>query len=98
VGGIEEALPAHLGLKPAGNVMLTDRLKEWRRKRAKAEGVPANSVLKDRTLGDIVRCMPKDWADLAGIPGMDPAKLERYGDELLVMVASVARSRAQPTA
>jgi DNA helicase-2/ATP-dependent DNA helicase PcrA len=89
-------LPAQVWLKPVGNVMLTDRLKEWRRKRAKAEGVPASFVMSDRTLGDIVRCMPKDWADLAGIPGMDPAKLERYGDELLVMVATVARSRALP--
>jgi DNA helicase-2/ATP-dependent DNA helicase PcrA len=76
--------------------MLTDRLKEWRRKRAKAEGVPARVVLPDRTLDGIVRKMPKDWADLAGIPGMDPARLERYGDELLVMVAAVARSRVLP--
>jgi DNA helicase II / ATP-dependent DNA helicase PcrA len=76
--------------------MLTDRLKEWRRKRAKTEGVPARAVLPDRTLDGIVRKMPKDWADLAGIPGMDPAKLERYGDELLVMVAAVARSRDLP--
>ena len=69
--------------------MLTDRLKEWRRKRAKAEGVPASFVVEGpdpwtRSSGR----MPKDWADLAGIPGMDPAKLERYGDELLVMVAA----------
>ena len=75
--------------------MLMDRLKEWRRKRAKADGVPARLVLPDGTLGEIARNMPKDWADLAAISGMSPAKLERYGDEVLVIVAAAAAARSR---
>ena len=68
--------------------MLFDRLKEWRRKRAQADGVPAYVVFHDRTLGDIAARKPRDWADLAGIAGIGPTKLERYGDEVLAVVAS----------
>src|SRR4029450_12684321 len=32
------------------------------------------------------RC--KDWADLAAISGVGPAKLERYADEVLAVVAA----------
>ena len=68
--------------------VLFDRLKEWRRKRAQADGVPAYVVFHDRTLGDIAARKPRDWADLAGIAGIGPTKLERYGDEVLAVVAS----------
>ncbi len=74
-----------------------DKLKEWRRKRAKADGVPARFVLQDRTLVEITRNMPKDWADLAAIPGISSATLERYGDEVLAIVASVAAARNRVT-
>jgi DNA helicase-2/ATP-dependent DNA helicase PcrA len=71
-----------------GGGALFDRLKEWRRKRAQADGVPAYVVFHDRTLGDIAARKPRDWADLAGIAGIGPTKLERYGDEVLAVVAS----------
>jgi DNA helicase-2/ATP-dependent DNA helicase PcrA len=64
-----------------------DRLKEWRRKRAKADGVPAYVVFHDRTLAEIAERECKDWADLAAISGVGPAKLERYADEVLAVVA-----------
>jgi superfamily II DNA helicase RecQ len=66
---------------------LFDRLKEWRRKRARADGVPAYVVFHDRTLAEIATRKSKDWADLAAIPGVGPAKLERYADEILEIVA-----------
>jgi DNA helicase-2/ATP-dependent DNA helicase PcrA len=68
--------------------MLFDRLREWRRKRAQADGVPAYVVFHDRTLADIAARKPRDWADLAGIVGVGPTKLERYADELLAVIAS----------
>ncbi len=63
-----------------------DRLKEWRRKRANADGVPAYVVFHDRTLAEIAERECKDWADLAAISGVGPAKLERYADEVLAIV------------
>ena len=67
---------------------LFDRLKEWRRKRAKADGVPAYVVFHDRTLAEIAERRCKDWADLAAVSGVGPAKLERYADEVLAIVAA----------
>ena len=67
---------------------LFDRLKEWRRKRAQADGVPAYVVFHDRTLSEIAERRCKDWADLAAISGVGPAKLERYADEVLAVVAA----------
>ncbi|MDP9300872.1 MAG: ATP-dependent DNA helicase UvrD2 [Actinomycetota bacterium] len=67
---------------------LFDRLKEWRRKRAQADGVPAYVVFHDRTLAEIAQGECKDWADLAAVSGVGPAKLERYADEILAIVAA----------
>jgi DNA helicase-2/ATP-dependent DNA helicase PcrA len=65
---------------------LLQRLKAWRRKRAQADGVPAYVVFHDRTLAEIADRNCKDWADLAAISGVGPAKLERYADEILEIV------------
>jgi DNA helicase-2/ATP-dependent DNA helicase PcrA len=70
----------------AGGGPLLQRLKEWRRKRAQADGVPAYVVFHDRTLAEIAERECKDRADLAAIPGVGPAKLERYADEILEIV------------
>ena len=67
---------------------LFDRLKEWRRKRAQADGVPAYVVFHDRTLAEIAERRCKDWADLAAVSGVGPTKLERYADEVLAVVAA----------
>jgi DNA helicase-2/ATP-dependent DNA helicase PcrA len=65
-----------------------DRLKGWRRKRAEADGVPAYVVFSNKTLEEIAVRKPRDWADLAAVSGVGPAKLERYGDEVLAIVAA----------
>jgi DNA helicase-2/ATP-dependent DNA helicase PcrA len=65
-------------------------LKEWRLARARAEEVPAYVVFNDRTLAELVARTPKTLAELADIPGIGPAKLERYGDDLLAALAAVA--------
>jgi superfamily II DNA helicase RecQ len=45
-------------------------------------------VFHDRTLAEIAERKPRDWADLAGIAGVGPAKLERYADEVLAVISS----------
>ncbi|HET8556974.1 MAG TPA: ATP-dependent DNA helicase UvrD2 [Gaiellaceae bacterium] len=66
-------------------------LKEWRLARARAEEVPAYVVFNDRTLAELVARTPRTIAELAAIPGIGPAKLERYGPELLEQLAGVER-------
>ncbi len=58
-------------------------LREWRRERARADEVPAYVVFNDRTLEELVRRAPASVAELAAVPGIGPAKLERYGGDLL---------------
>ena len=50
--------------------------------------MPAYVVFHDKTLAEIADRKPGDWADLAGVPGVGPAKLDRYADEILGIVAS----------
>jgi superfamily II DNA helicase RecQ len=70
-----------------GSGPLFERLKGWRRERAKADGVPAYVVFHDATLAAIAQQQPRSRASLACISGVGPAKLERYADEVLELVA-----------
>ena len=65
-------------------------LKEWRLARARAEEVPAYVVFNDRTLAELLRLQPRTIAELAAVPGIGPAKLERYGPDLLAALRDVA--------
>ncbi len=61
-------------------------LRAWRVQRARADAVPPYVVFHDRTLVEIARRRPRDWADLAAIDGVGPTKLERYADEVLAVI------------
>jgi DNA helicase-2/ATP-dependent DNA helicase PcrA len=63
-------------------------LKEWRLKRSKADEIPAYVVFHNSTLAEIAERRPQTIAELASVPGVGPAKLERYGRELLEALAS----------
>ena len=72
---------------PGKGGSLYEALREWRRARAQADGVPAYVVFHDSTLVSIAEERPHDWADLAGILGVGPAKLDRYADEVLALIS-----------
>jgi ATP-dependent DNA helicase RecQ len=65
-------------------------LREWRLARARADEVPAYVVFNDRTLVELVARTPQTIAELAAVPGIGPAKLERFGAELLAQLAEAA--------
>ncbi len=58
-------------------------LKKWRLERSRADDVPAYVVFKNSTLADIAARRPASLRELATVPGVGPAKLERYGDAVL---------------
>ncbi len=64
------------------------RLREWRLERAKADDVPPYVVFHDSVLHAIAERRPASLGELAQISGVGPAKLERYGDEVLALVES----------
>jgi DNA helicase-2/ATP-dependent DNA helicase PcrA len=80
---------------PAG-----EALRRWRAERARAEGVPAYVVFPDRTIEEILRLQPSTLAELAQIPGLGPTRLQRFGDDLLVVVreALAEGTEAEPLA
>ena len=63
-------------------------LKRWRLERAKADEIPAYVVFHNSTLAEIAERRPKTIAELSSVPGVGPAKLERYGSEVLDALAS----------
>jgi DNA helicase II / ATP-dependent DNA helicase PcrA len=65
-------------------------LRDWRLERSRADGVPAYVVINDRHLMAIAERRPADTAALADCPGIGPAKLAAYGDELLALVRSAS--------
>jgi hypothetical protein len=70
---------------PADPALFED-LRSWRARTAAASNVPAFLVFHDRTLETIAARKPTSVRELGAIPGIGPAKLERYGDELLALV------------
>jgi ATP-dependent DNA helicase RecQ len=78
------AAPADL---PPADAELLGRLKAWRLAEARAQGVPAYVILHDATLVDIARRRPRDRETLAAVGGIGTAKLARYGEALLELVA-----------
>ncbi len=64
-------------------------LREWRRRRASADGVPAYVVLNDRYLRGIAIAQPATPAELLACDGIGPTKLDSYGDQILAVLASL---------
>lgn len=87
-----------LGVGSAPPVVADDpllvSLKRWRLDRAKEEGKPAYVVFHDATLAEIAARRPGSLAELGGVSGVGPAKLERYGEDLLAAVAAGAEAPA----
>jgi DNA helicase-2/ATP-dependent DNA helicase PcrA len=59
------------------------KLREWRLERARRDEVPPYVVFHDSVLHAIAHAQPSSLGELSQIAGVGPAKLERYGDELL---------------
>jgi len=72
--------------EPAGPTYAA--LKQWRLKRAKSDEIPAYVVFHNSTLAEIAERQPRTIAELASVPGVGPAKLERYGEEVLAALAA----------
>ena len=65
---------------------LYELLRSWRTEQATEQGKPAYVIFTDATLQSIAEAKPVDPESLARVPGVGPAKLERYADEVLALV------------
>ena len=67
---------------------LVERLRSWRLERSQEDAVPAYVVLHDATLRELAALRPRTLDELAEVKGFGPVKLERYGDDLLAVLAA----------
>jgi len=69
---------------------LFEALKSWRSATAKKSGVPAYVIFHDTTLAALAEAKPRDRTGLLAVPGLGPVKAERYGDDVLAVLAGAA--------
>ncbi len=74
-------------LPPAAAGMF-ERLRSWRGAAAREQGVPAYVIFHDATLRQIAARGPATLAELAAISGVGEAKLARYGQQILDVLAA----------
>lgn len=67
-------------------------LKRWRLTRANALRLPAYMIVPDKTLEHLARVMPATREALRDIHGLGTAKIERYGEDLLLALSEAASS------
>ena len=67
-----------------------EALRGWRLEQARSQGVPPYVVFHDRTLIEIASRQPATLAELGTVAGVGQAKLDRYGDAVLELLAGLA--------
>lgn len=67
---------------------LFDALKAWRLELAQADSKPAFTILVDSSLVHIVTLRPRTLGELAQVNGIGASKLEKYGMQILEIVAT----------
>jgi ATP-dependent DNA helicase RecQ len=85
---------SHSGHDRVSTAGVSDALRAWRLENARRRGVPPYVILHDRTLEAIAMALPGSLEDLRELPGIGPAKLDAFGDDILGLVAAV-RARTE---
>ncbi len=86
--------PVHL---PDHDAALLELLKEWRRELAKRSAVPAFMILTDATLLDLCIKQPISRTSLRAVSGIGERKADRFGEEILGVLASYHGGRRAST-
>jgi DNA helicase-2/ATP-dependent DNA helicase PcrA len=80
------AAPSPDAGRPTDEPLMAE-LRAWRSARAADDGVPAYVVAHDALLAALAEERPASPAALRRVRGMGPAKLERYGEQILAILA-----------
>ena len=68
------------------------RLRDWRKSVAEKEGVPVYTVLTNEQLAQMVQKQVKSKAGLKEIEGVGDARVEKYGETLVQLLAAPAKA------
>ncbi|MFS0469041.1 ATP-dependent DNA helicase UvrD2, partial [Corynebacterium striatum] len=85
----EKVLGRHEYCEYEGDEEVFSALRAWRAKTAREAKVPAYVIFSDATLQAISEALPASEAELLDISGVGPSKLERYGAEVLQIIAAL---------
>jgi superfamily II DNA helicase RecQ len=77
---------------------LFNALRDWCAERSKRDGVPPYVICTNRQCAAMVKARPQSLSKLAEIEGFGKAKLEKYGQEILALLARAALPLQAPAA
>jgi ATP-dependent DNA helicase RecQ len=83
VAGTRRAVTGRVAAAISEHPERFERLRALRKRLADAEGVPPYIVFSDATLRQMADACPTTRAEMLGVSGVGPTKLERYGDAFL---------------
>ena len=83
------SLPRKAKDMPDADRAVFDALREWRRAQAKEADVAAFVIFNDATLIAIAAARPRNRAELLRVSGVGPVKAQRFGDDVLGIVAAL---------
>ncbi len=86
----QKGRPAAKGAVATVHPELFDALASWRKARAKSEEIPAYIVFHNSVLAAIADARPGSLGELSRIAGVGPGKLERYGADVLEVLAKAS--------
>lgn len=66
---------------------LIDALKTWRREEASRRHLPPYVILHDKTITELSASKPRSVTELLDVNGLGPAKVEKYGEAILLVIA-----------
>jgi DNA helicase II / ATP-dependent DNA helicase PcrA len=96
--GAEQKMGRHADCPSTYDEQTLVLLKEWRRQEAADASLPAYCIFTDATLVAIAETGPRSVADLTRVPGVGPAKINKYGDHVLAIIAARAGESAERAA
>lgn len=76
----------------AADEEMLELLRNWRRDRARQDGMPAYVIFHDSTLVELAQCRPETVAELTGISGIGAKKRETYGESVIEILNSAFAS------
>jgi len=82
-----KATAAAASVASEASPQLVAALKAWRLSEAKTRGVPAFTILTDRSLREIASSAPKNLIELQSVYGMGPKLVEKHGAAILKVLS-----------
>lgn len=90
-----QSRPAKMSVTGQVDSDLYEQLRRWRREIAGEEGVAPFVIFHDKTLRAIASVRPDSLDALEAIPGIGPAKRDRYGKHLLRVIEEATQPAAR---